>query len=332
MKQRTHTWLAIRAIGLLEDAGVAIGLVKILKPNITSTAIGAWIPDLQDSKLGSGDIDNHVLKMKPYKGYQKKRFTLKKADLFKKLGKHRKMRDFIDDWDSVLGSSWWNDPYKADPTPGEHIPGRAMALTTTLIDQLILGDPDIASKVPGSVSFAHQVNSNARSRSEQVATYFFMLSHFVADACQPCHCDARRLSGYSNGVHKELEAHWNKIVGTYFEKSKLTANTDTPYKVLKAARAVDSKFDITFDSSVPDLVSGDTWLEMMFVCRAAFAMASIIANPTDFPYSSTKLTKFKDVFDPAVVPELLDDLDKAVMHDAVLNIAIIWKEVWSTFK
>lgn len=212
------------------------------------------------------------------------------------------------------------------------LPGRAMALTTTLIDQLIPGDPKVASHVPGAVSFAHQVDPVARSRCEQIAPYFFMLSHFVADSCQPNHCDARKLSGYSNGVHKELKAHWNKTVGTYFDKKKLMASSDTAYKVLKTAKAVDQEFGISFSNSVPDLVAGDTWLEMMFVCRAGFAIASIIANPTDFSYSSKKLTKFKDVFDPAVVPELLEDLDKVVMHDAVLNTAIVRKGVWATFE
>ena len=59
MKQRTHTWLAIRAIALLEDSGAAPGLVKLLKPYVNSVAIGSWIPDLADSKRGSGDIDRN---------------------------------------------------------------------------------------------------------------------------------------------------------------------------------------------------------------------------------------------------------------------------------
>jgi len=332
MKQKTHTWLAIRAIDLLDKADEAAGLVKILKPRMTSTAIGSWIPDLQDTKPGSGDIDNHVMKMKPYDGPQKQRFVTKKAELLKKLGPHRHIGAFIDDWDGVLGANWWNHAYKADPAPGEHLAGRSMALHTALIDQLILADPDVAKLVPGTVSFAKDLDPNARTRSEEIATYFFMLSHFVADACQPCHCDARKLSNYSSGLHKEMEIHWDGKIDDYFDNDALMTVQDSPAVVLNRARAVDQEFGITFDAAVPKLVSGDTWLEVVYLCRASFAMASIIVNPTDFPYGTTKRTKFKDVFDPPVDPRLQDDFDKAVIHDAVLNIAIIWKEVWSHLK
>ena len=63
MKQATHAWIAIRAVGLLENDPATKGLASLLKPHVQSAAIGAWMPDLADSKLGSGDIDNHVFKM-----------------------------------------------------------------------------------------------------------------------------------------------------------------------------------------------------------------------------------------------------------------------------
>jgi hypothetical protein len=332
MDQRTHTWLAIRAVALLDDANETPGLVKILKPHVKSAAIGSWIPDMADSKRGTGDIDNHVFKLKPYSGAGENRFITKREKLFKSIGNKRLIRTFIDNWDGVLGADWWNKPYKAEPAPGQHLANRSMALTTTLIDQLILGDTNLAKLVPGEVSFARNLHPEARSRGEQVATYFFMLSHFVADACQPCHSDARRLSGYGNGLHKEMEAHWSKKVGTYFNKKKLLATTDSPAKILKAARAVDSQFNLSFENLVPKIVARDTWLEVVTLCRASFAVACILAPPQSFPYDSNKLTSFDDVFlSDNADPELLPDLNQAVAHDAVLNIAMIWKEVWSTF-
>ncbi len=140
MNQRTHTWLAIRAIALLEDSNGPKGLVKILKDNVKGAAIGCWIPDLQDTKKGSGDIDNHILKMKPYQGNNRTRFIKKRKELIDQLGQERKVCEFLSDRDSVLGAEWWNTPYKAEPTPGQHLANRSMALSTTLIDQLILGD------------------------------------------------------------------------------------------------------------------------------------------------------------------------------------------------
>jgi len=243
------------------------------------------------------------------------------------------MAQFIRDWGDVLDSNWWDSPYKATPTPGEHLANRAMALTTTLIDQLILGDPKVAALVPGTVRFASRMDPNARTRAEQIATYFYMLSHFVADACQPLHCDARRMAGYSNGIHKELEGHWNKKVGTYFDKKKLFENTDSVNRVLSQARSVDQNIGITFDGVVPDLIARDTWLEILSICRASFAVSSILVPPADIPYNSTRLTTFNIVFNTDDESrEMLQALDKVVLHDAVLNIAMVWNEVWKTFQ
>lgn len=332
MNQRTHTWLAIRAIALLEDSGGPKGLIKILKNSVKGAAIGSWIPDLQDSKKGSGDIDYHILKMKPYEGSNKPRFIKKRKVLFNDLGQGRKVCNFLDDRDSVLGAAWWNKPYKAEPSPGQHLANRTMALTTTLIDQLILGDEAVAKLVPGTVRFSKNLNTNARSRMEEVATYCFMLSHFVADSCHPNHCDARKLSAYKNGLHKEIEARWSKIVGTYFDKKKYLKNTETSNKVLKEARAIDTKFDIQFSNNVPDLQAKDPWLEIINICRASFAVASVLVPPSSISYDSEMKTSFEEVFESEGSDlELLTDFNRMVMHDAVLNIAIIWKNIWSKF-
>ena len=332
MNQRTHTWLAIRAIALLEDSGGPAGLIKILKDNVKGAAIGSWIPDLQDTKKGSGDIDNHVLKMKPYSGKNYYRFIKTKDALLDELGPERMVCEFIDDWDSVLGNKWWDKPYKAEPSPGQPLANRSMALTTTLIDQLILGDKKVAALVPGTIRFSNKLDNNARSRTAEVSTYFFMLSHFVADSCQPCHCDARLLSGYSNGLHKEMEADWSKTVGTYFDKKKYLKNTESPNKILEKSRGIDSKFDIQFANAVPALQARDAWLEVINICRASFAVASILVPPSTISYRSKKKTSFDNVFRSADSdPELLTDFNRMVMHDAVLNTAILWKSIWAKF-
>ncbi|MCI5222351.1 MAG: hypothetical protein D3924_06695 [Candidatus Electrothrix sp. AR4] len=294
--------------------------------------IGSWIPDLHDSKKGSGDIDNHVFKIKPYNGTNKTRFIKKKKVLFDELGAERKVCAFLDHRKSILGAAWWNKAYKAEPNPGQDLANRSMALTTTLIDQLILGDKKVAALVPGTVRFSNQLDNNARSRMEEVATYCFMLSHFVADACQPCHCDARRLSGYSNGLHKEMEANWSKNVGTYFDKKKYRKNTEPSNMVLKKARAIDVKFDIHFSNNIPELQARDPWLEIVNICRASFAVASMLVPPECISYESKKKTSFEKVFKSTDSdPELLHDLNRMVMHDAVLNIAVLWKSLWSEF-
>lgn len=331
MKQRTHAWLAIRALGLLESSGQAGELVDLLKPHVASAAIGCWLPDLRDSKVGSGAIDNHVFKLAPHAGEQADRFVLRKADLFKKLGSGRAIVGFLKSRSDALDAEWWATPYRADPPPGQHLANRAMALTTTLVDQLLLGDETVANAVPGNVAFAGDLAPDARTRAEEVSTFFFMLSHFVADACQPCHCDARTLFGYDAGVHKELEAHWDSVIGTYFDKGKLMHVAADPDAILAKAREVDGRFGFTLSDDVPAPVSKDAWLEVLYLCRASFAVAGVLVSPEGFPYGGSDRTSFAAVFDQDSAPGLLADLDRAIMHDAVLNIAILWRDVWRTF-
>lgn len=330
MNQRTHTWLAIRALALMDDLGTAPDLIKILRPNVRSTAIGAWIPDLQDARLGFGDVDNHIFKLKPYRGREGWRFTEKKKKLMKKLGAKRNMYWYIKN-DETLNDSWWKRPYKADPQPGQHLANRSMALSMALIDQLILGDPKVAKLVPRKVRFASNLDDEARSTKQQISTYFFMLSHFIADSCMPCHCDARTLAAYNNGLHKELERHWSKKVGTYFEKKNILESTVSSRTILKRAKEIDDEFDIKFPNAIPDLKEKDVWREIVNVCRGSFAIASVIAPPGDYPYNKKRRAPFEKLFGGKDGEIELEDLDWAVMHDAVLNIAIVWKHIWEKF-
>ncbi len=325
MNQRTHAWIAIRAAALLADEKECSGVVSLLKPFVRTAAAGAWLPDKRDAKIGGSDPDNHVLKMEPYSGPQQERFTLAKPELLKKLGSARAMSAFLAA-DKVLSNEWWAAAYKADPKPGQHLADRAGALATTITDLLIMGDSDLANLLPRPFSFAEELDMKCRTSREQAAMYLFMQSHFIADACMPCHCDARKLSSYANGLHKELESHWSAKIDSFFDEHHLATATETPDAVLKKAKTVDKAFGITFKNDIPDLVEQDVWLEIIYICRGSFAVASIIAPPDQYPYHSTARAPFDEVLKSK--PELMEEVDKIALHDAVLNVAITWKHMW----
>jgi len=121
---------------------------------------------------------------------------------------------------------------------------------------------------------------------------------------------------------------------------------------LDMARNVDDTLDVQFEDSIPKIPSAkspktgkskakDIWHDVVDVCgavcrpgfrgRASFTLASIVAPPDSYPYGSQARTKYDDLFDGPVGQELLDDLDRAVLHDAVLNTAIAWKHIWMKF-
>ncbi len=340
MNQRTHSWIAIRAIALLKDENKEKNLVRLLKPHARKASVGAWIPDQIDAKRGGSVTDNHVLKIKPYTGREKWRFVTRRDELLKRIGKHRKTYDFLKA-DSILDDTWWDAAYKGHvPKPGQHLPNRAMALSTMMKDLLLMGCREIDRLIPGDVRFAQYTIPETRTQEAAAVMYFFMLSHFIADMCMPCHCDGRKLAGYARGLHKEMEKHWSRKVGTGFEKRnllqkdlKLTpaeARADSS-RVLEQARNIDGKFGLNFGQiSIPDLRrKHDVWLEAVYLCRASFAMASIIAPHQLYPYDDPRArAPFKTVLG-GTNGQLLEDVNETVMHDAVLNTAIVWKHIWN---
>lgn len=331
MEQRAHTWIAIRAIALLEDTKAEKNLVDLLKPHAKKASVGAWIPDQADAKRGGAgsSTDNHVLKMMPYKGDQESRFVTKKENLLKKLGPHRAVTRFLQE-DTTLDSKWWDTPFKGHvPKPGQHLPNRIMALGTMMKDLLLLGDQKVDDLIPGAISFADYLEPKARTTSAAASMYFFMLSHFVADVSMPCHSDGRKVAAYEAGLHKELERHWAKKVGVAFEKKELEKHSASPDQTLQLARDVDKAFGIDFQrAAIPSLGKDqDLWLEMINLCRGSFALASVIVPYKKYPYGSKKAKiSFKDVFADG---DLLSKTNRIALYDAVLNTAIVWKEIWN---
>jgi len=334
MDQRTHSWIAIRAIALLEDEDKKSNLVALLKPHVKEATVGAWIPDQIDAKRGGSIMDNHVLKIRQLdegqdaKVGQKKRFIMSKSDLLSQIGEYRKTAKVIQKRGDSLGDTWWGTPFYGEiPKRGQHLPNRAMALSTMIEDLLLMGNKEIDNLIPGGVSFIESLSSDMRTSEDAAAMYFFMLSHFIADSCMPCHCDGRPLAKYGAGLHKELEKHWSELIDVGFDKKNILKPTVRATDVLAMAREVDSKFaglDLK-NAKVPSLVKGhDVWLETMYGCRASFAVANIIALPDKYQ----KKAKFKDVLGDGN-ESLLKDVDMAAMYDAVLNTAIVWKYIWN---
>lgn len=334
MNQRTHAWIAIRAIKLLQDSEGCERLAKLLKPYARKAAIGAWIPDKRDAKLGGSRTQNHILKMGPYNGPFKGRFVVDRDGLLGRLGEERRLYGFLDSKRIELDDNWWDQPYKADPAPGQHLANRAMSLTINNIDMLILGDPSTQSLVPGRIDFIKEVDLATRVSTGQAVLFFFMLSHFIADSLMPCHCDERGLSDYSKGLHNKLEEHWGRVVGSDFDDENLNQPGLSATKILNRSADIDSRFGINFSNHVPEMKSKDVWEEVINLCRASFAVACVIAPPDQYPYkpNDEPLAPYSTVFKQSPEGEaLLREIDAVIMHDAVLNVAIIWKTIWDKF-
>ncbi len=203
---------------------------------------------------------------------------------------------------------------------------------------LILGDKKVQDLLPGEIKFIETVSEDCRCSSGQISMFFFMLSHFIADSLMPCHCDERDLSDYNGGLHKELEKYWTSKISDLFSKKQLLQSNLDEDHILAEAAAVDGALGIQLAKDIPafkDEDSWDIWTEIVMLCRASFGVASIIAPPAVYPYKPGQqvMAPFNTLFmSDDKGKALLTEMSQVIMHDAVLNVAMIWKHIWSRFK
>lgn len=330
MKQRGHTWIALRAIGLIQDDTKTQDLAQVLAPWAKYSYIGCWLPDMQKFKKGHGIIGNHTFKNAPYTGKNKSRFVLRKQNLLDALDPNLALHDYISS-DSTLGASWWNKPYKAIQKDGEHLPDCLSSLFDTIADMLLLGDPELDALVPGSTGYGNYLDPSCALSKEQVSTFFFMLSHYIADCFMPCHADKRKLAAFlKHGVHEGWERHWDKLVGSYFNKKKLKNTNDTSQQIIDKAKNLDATLGLTFKTPLtwPD-TDNDIWETAIIWCRASFAFSCNIFPISKYPYGSQKQPKFKAYFTDVAK---LAEYDRIVLQSAVYAVASTWKQIWRKFK
>ncbi len=95
-------------------------------------------------------------------------------------------------------------PFTVDP--GTNLPDRCEALSHSVIDNLRIRE-------------AEPEGSPLLPTDDHIALVLFMLSHYVADAHMPMHCDSRKDSFLGFNVHAEAEDRWNREVVRYYRVS-----------------------------------------------------------------------------------------------------------------
>ena len=173
MKKYTHAWLAFMAIKRLEDTRIsatnrkyADNLIDWFKDHKDCVIQGAWYPDAVIKDMAN----SHVLKLTPSNDSDMKFKILPTTYMNYQYGKSSPLRSisFTIDKD-------------------DNLPDRCESIAHSVIDHLKLQE--------------HEEKGSPVSPSDnQVALILFMLSHYVADAHVPFHCDSRR---FSEGMRPE---------------------------------------------------------------------------------------------------------------------------------
>ena len=184
MKKYTHAWIVFKAVerlGMIPEDDPnrrpAQTLVDWFMGHRDGVISGAWYPDsiIKDTSTG------HVLKMTPNSVAPAVFPALTTGmQLFRLRTK----------------SPCWQKGYLV--AAGDNLPERCEALAHEVNDNL-------------KVQQAEAKGSPVAPTGDHISLVLFMLSHYVADAHVPLHCDGRRfLNGHS--IHCEMEGAWEDAV------------------------------------------------------------------------------------------------------------------------
>lgn len=314
MKQYTHAWLAFMAIKRLKDVGPSLSrsnethvksLVKWLTHYEDDIIQGAWYPDAVIKDMGN----SHVLKLEPSATATNQFDTLPATHMVYQATKNT----------ALAGSSF----EYADPD--DNLPDRCESLTHSIIDNLKM----LKTEARGSP---------VSPTGNHISLRFFMLSHYIADAHMPLHCDARSFSSGTD-VHAKIEAAWDELMKRHFEidsghcrfhydKAGLplrNMDRDSEYQgcYLKAVEDALSRRDFRVGYGTKRDNTGDF---ARAICQYSYLMAYKFI-PGQYTHQNIPDSGWGSLGDIS-----FDEMSKAVFADAIDSIAHVWFRLWRRYR
>lgn len=310
MKKYTHAWLAFKAIERLEIAAVsdndkpyAANLIKWFKNHKDGVVSGAWFPD----SIIKDNATSHVKKMIPVPGG---------TVAFRSLPGVMRLYDFgrqfrLYQQSFIIGEN-------------DNLPERCEALSHAVIDNLRIQDTE-------------EKGSSISPSDNHIALILFMLSHYVADAHVPFHCDGRKFSDGFN-LHGKVEGVWEKDIEKSFEidyanerfyynphsypllKNESFFNTSYLKKVEEDMMVRKFVLDWGKDNSnVLDYINS--------VCQYSYLMSYGFA-PEQYNESNVTSDNWRRLNGQVL---MFEDLSVAFLSDAIDSISRIWFHVWRRY-
>ena len=309
MKKYTHAWLAFRAIERLNrlpaaapDKPYAVHLVNWFMRHKDGVIQGAWYPD----EVIRDNAQSHVLKFTPAAAGPSTFRSLPPGLNLLALGQK---------------SALYRQPYQI--ATGDNLPERCESLAHAVINSL-------------QVQTTEGKGSPIAPTNNYVALFLFMLSHYVADAHMPLHCDSRKFSE-GGDLHARLEAGWEKEVTQAYAidaaNERFLYNQDG-YPWAKAPAGGDTllkKVDEALAQRpfTPEWGPGNDNVRdyMTAICQHAYLTAYAFL-PAGIDETNVDLSQW-----PASPGQGLptEALGLAVLTDAVDSIARVWLRIWRRY-
>ena len=310
MKQYSHAWLAFKAVERLQsvtlaaqDRGYADDLIAWFWDHRDGVIKGAWYPDQVIKDMAT----SHVLKFIPAAQGETE---------------FRSLPDSCQVAALAAQSTVYRQPYKK-VDPADNLPERCEALAHSVIDNMKMRERE-------------DKGSPISPTDNHIATILFMLSHYVADAHMPFHCDGRKFSSASD-IHAAIEDAWDKEVRKHYkldlrnerffynpEGYPLRTKTDYSQSFLKR---IDEGLALRPFSISYGGANNNVRTYMLAVCQSSYALAYAFIPP-GFDETNVNTDNWKSLPGQRVD---FDHLSEAVFNDAIDAIARVWFRVWRRY-
>jgi S1/P1 Nuclease. len=294
--------LAFMAIKRIEKGNVppkfkkqADALVRWFSEHKEGIIKGAWYPDEVFKDMSTG----HILKFLPQEGGDTRFGNLPEAYNLFTIGKT---------------SEFYKKGYKVE---SGNLADRCESVAQSINDNLKMKDSEKAS-------------SPIRPGENYIASLFFILSHYIADAHMPLHCDVRQFSE-GNEIHAKIEDYWDDIIRLCYslDKQNVCFNLDnTGYpKATGKTHPVASYLENEIIYRTIEINYGkgnkNTWDFMKTICQysylTSYKMIPKQYNENDLEFDALKGLNTGKTF---------DEYAQSILIDAIDSIVRVWLKVW----
>jgi hypothetical protein len=310
MKKYTHAWLAFMAVKRLKEAKltgnnkkVAASLVRLIMHHEDDIIQGSWYPDDVIKDMAN----SHVLKLTPSTRANNKFKTLPNTHLI---------------YDHTKNSQLKRKSF--DIEEEDNLPDRCESLTHSIVDNAKMQRREVkGSPLPPT--------------NNHIVFRFFMLSHYIADAHVPFHCDIRRFSSGSD-IHAKMEKKWDDMIKSHYTidtKHKRFLYDPHGFPLRKTNR--EAQYQSSYLKRIADELSqrpfrigygtsrDNTWDFMSAICQYSYLL-SYKFIPSRYNHQNVPNDNWHSIGSIS-----FDDLSVAVFSDAIDSISRVWFRAWRKY-
>jgi hypothetical protein len=307
MKKFTHAWLAFMAIKRLEHVDIsdakkaedAKSLVRWFRNYRDYVIDGSWYPYLVFKDMAT----SHIIKYRPadQEGEQPFR-SLPKTLLMYEQGKK---------------SHLYKKPFTIE---GGNLADRCEAIAHDIVDNL-------------KMLRTEEKGCPISPTNNHIAMRFFILSHYIADAHMPLHCDSRSFSS-GDDIHGYIEKQWDTMIRKAYEID--TANNrflydpeGYPLKKKPSQLIMDIEDEIVKREyqHTWGTKNSNTWDYMSAISQFSY-LKSYLMIPEGYDGENMDSATFRTLEGG----KNFEKYSFEILSDAVDSIARIWLHIWARYR